>query len=121
MKKDYDPHDLQDLVREKFGTVKELADMLGIEPSNMSRKFRIQSYKFLKELQDHGIDLNRARVVNSNVGNKGDNYSVGDRTMYLEEQLKAKDELIESLKQQILLLKQRDLYGKPSGKHQDQR
>lgn len=41
----------------KFGTYAECAKALGIAPSTLTHLLKNPSYKFLKRLQEHGIDI----------------------------------------------------------------
>lgn len=95
-----------------FDSQKEAADALGITEQNFSHSLKRGSKKFLRRLEKIGVDISplinkKIRfgdvIENSNVGNKGNNYSV--EVSSLKEQVKLQAELIESLREQIRLLK----------------
>lgn len=111
----YERKSLIYLIKEKYGTMKHLADLMEIDQPNLSKKLHKQSSKFIYQLRKYGIDIDRAKpiqeqgdlIVNSNV-NKGSNNKIYIES--LERELKSKDEIISLLKKQIQLL-EKGRYG----------
>ncbi len=68
-----------DAIIEKYGTQKAFAQVLGTTEGNLSKRIKNPSYKFIKELEHHGLvihDNSSKNIIHNNGTNRNvDQYS----------------------------------------------
>lgn len=100
---------LKNLIIDKFGDLKKLAEELGISQSQLSNHLKKPSPKFLSKLKRQGIDVGKIVAQSVKIVNNG---SVDD-TSYYEKIIKEKDGIIIELKDIIKILREeRDISRK---------
>jgi len=93
---------VRNLIIDKYGDLKKLAEEMGISQSQLSNHLKKPSSKFLSKLKKHGIDIGKIGAHSVKIVNNGSAVSVS----YFEKIIEEKNGIINELKDIIKILRE---------------